>query len=203
MNRTQPRASFKQVRSHAGFRLLLTAVFATALPAPAAADPMRPLPAMRPASAPQQAPLPARSGRQLPVSLPAFHVQGTQGWQGSQGGAADFANAQAASSQAPAPPLWAIREDADGQRRALIGEDWLRAGQSLPTRPGTPAVRLTHIGPTSVELQQGKERHTVRLLPVLTPSAAAPAATAASAAPFSVAANPAATPATRGQKAKP
>lgn len=75
------------------------------------------------------------------------------------------AAARDASPSTPAlPALVAIREDAPGQRMALIGERWLAPGDPLGTR------RVTAVGFNHVELSDGRRHTRVYLLPPLQPA---------------------------------
>lgn len=74
----------------------------------------------------------------------------------------------AARNAAPAnpalPALVAIREDAPGQRMALIGERWFAPGDPLGAR------RVTVVGVNHVELSDGRRHTRVYLLPPLQPA---------------------------------
>lgn len=63
---------------------------------------------------------------------------------------------------APLPALRAIRVDADGRSLALFGEQWLAVGAKLPGH-----ASLAAIGANQVDIQQGKTRRTLSLLPPL------------------------------------
>lgn len=71
---------------------------------------------------------------------------------------------QAAPAAPGLPVLTAIREDAHGQRRALVGERWLASGESFGNR------RITAIGGNHVELSDGRRHTRVYLLPPLQPA---------------------------------
>lgn len=71
----------------------------------------------------------------------------------------------------PLPRLVAIREFGDGRRQALFGERWVTAGDTLEQ------ARVLAIGSNQVELQSGRLRSTLHLLPALRP-ASEPAADA-------------------------
>ncbi len=88
------------------------------------------------------------------------------------GAAASAAAATTTARQtAPAAPglptLTAIREDAQGQRRVLVGERWLASGESFGNR------RITAIGSNHVELSDGRRHTRVYLLPPLQPAGVA------------------------------
>lgn len=60
------------------------------------------------------------------------------------------------------PALRAIRVDADGRSLALFGEQWLAVGARLPGQASVAAI-----GANQVDIQQGKTRRTLPLLPPL------------------------------------
>jgi hypothetical protein len=64
----------------------------------------------------------------------------------------------------PLPRLVAIRQLGDGRRQALFGERWVSAGDTLEH------ARVLAIEPNQVELQTGKARSTLHLLPALQPA---------------------------------
>lgn len=139
---------------------------------PAHADPMRPLTAPSATLAPQvDAPVASATA---PVPPAAGLAPTTSTW----------------------PPLLALRRDARGRQQALMGEQWLGVGDRVgePTRgPGAPpAVTVVAIHDNSVQLQQGRKRHTLHLLPplVFSSEAVATAAGTPSAAYSSAAPDP-------------
>ena len=149
-----------------GHRQLGCLCLCAALAAPALADPMRPLLA------------PAASA-----------------------GAASAAGTVAAPAMTPLSGtattgerrLLAIRQDSSGERTALFGDRWLRAGDRYAAPQGETLVRA--VGSNHIELEQDKVRTTHHLLAPLLPTqwptlpatqqaarpAAPPAATAATA----------------------
>ena len=68
------------------------------------------------------------------------------------------------------PALRAIRVDADGRSLALFGEQWLAVGAKLPGQASVAAI-----GANQVDIQQGKTRRTLPLLPPLLASSEAQA----------------------------
>lgn len=132
--------------------------------APAHADPMRPLTAASAKPAPQ-------------VDTP-----------GTSASAPVNAEADPAPTAPTWPPLLALRRDAQGRQQALIGEQWLgvgdRVGEPARGAGAPPAVTVAAIHDNSVQLQQGRKRYTLHLLPPLHFSeAVAPAASTPSADP--------------------
>lgn len=66
------------------------------------------------------------------------------------------------AGNAALPTLRAIRVDADGRSLALFGEQWLAVGAKLPGQASVAAI-----GANQVDIQQGKTRRTLPLLPPL------------------------------------
>ena len=109
----------------------------------ALADPMRPF--VMPAANGASAP---QAAVRLPIALPT--------------------DAAGNPTLAPLPALRAIRVDADGRSLALFGEQWLAVGAKL-----TAHTSVAAIGANQVDIQQGKTRRTLPLLPPLLASSEA------------------------------
>jgi hypothetical protein len=132
----------------------LLAALMLGLLAPAWADPMRPL-----------LPPPAPSAPAATAAAPA----------------------QARAHPATAwPALLALRQDSDGRHQALFGDRWLAVGDRLDSPAagvatgGEAATVVTAIDGHSVQLRQGRQRHTLHLLPPLRYSVVAASSPAAS-----------------------
>ena len=98
------------------------------------------------------------------------------------------------AGNAALPTLRAIRVDADGRSLALFGEQWLAVGAKLPGQASVAAI-----GANQVDIQQGKTRRTLPLLPPLlassdsqTPAMGSPPSSAAASPSASPSANPSA-----------
>lgn len=114
-------------------------------PAPASADPMRPL-----ASQMSGAPSPAQSAAERAAAAAA--------------GAASTPRA-APLGTAGVAPLVAIRQDSSGQRLALLGTQWLKVGERFSDATGSFTV--LGIAEHHIEIQRGQERRKAYLLPPL------------------------------------
>jgi hypothetical protein len=73
------------------------------------------------------------------------------------------------ATEAARPPLHAIRIDADGRRQALIGEQWYAAGARVNEQ-----LRVLAIEGNRVDIQHGKSRSSLHLLPPLVSSTPTP-----------------------------
>jgi hypothetical protein len=75
----------------------------------------------------------------------------------------------AGTAEATRPPLLAIRVDADGRRQALIGDQWFSAGARVNEQ-----LRVLNIDGNRVDIQHGKARSSLHLLPPLVASTPTP-----------------------------
>lgn len=105
------------------------------------------------------------------------------------------AAASTSAGERPWPALVAIRTEADGTRRALIGDQWHGSGARIGS------TQISSIAATSVVVSRGGQRSTLHLLPTLQASTATPSPAAGGGALAEGSATPRTAPAQRPTRA--